>query len=139
LRGGSPEPPRHLSLAGREGRRCRAAGQEARRAKAFLALAYESAETAMVVGVLQMRLLVREAQSLKDKRRVIKSLRERLRHEFNVSASEVDALDRVQTAVLGVAVVTNDGAFADAVLAKVVDFTRRHRGAELVHYETEIL
>lgn len=93
----------------------------------------------MVVGVLQMRLLVREAQSLKDKRRVIKSLRERLRHEFNVSASEIEALDCVQTAVLGVAVVTNDGAFADEVLAKVVDFARRHRGAELVHYETEIL
>jgi uncharacterized protein YlxP (DUF503 family) len=92
----------------------------------------------MVVGVLQMRLLVREAQTLKDKRHVIKGLRERLRHEFNVSASEVDALDLVQTAVLGVAVVTNDGAFADQVLAKVVDYVRRSP-AELVRYETELI
>jgi len=92
----------------------------------------------MVVGVLQMRLLVREATTLKDKRRVVKSLRDRLRHEFNVSASEVDALDLVQTAVLGVAVVTNDGAFADQVLAKVVDFVRRSP-AELVRYETELI
>jgi uncharacterized protein len=93
----------------------------------------------MVVGVLEMRLAIRQAQSLKDKRQVVKSLRDRIRHEFNVSASEVDALDLPQTAVLGVAVVTNEGAFADQVLAKVVDFVRRSPAAQLVRYETEIL
>ena len=93
----------------------------------------------MVVGVLQMRLVIREATSLKDKRRVVKSLRERIRNKFNVSVSEVDALDRRQMAVLGVALVTNDGAFADKVMAKVVDLVRRTGGAELVDYETEVL
>ena len=93
----------------------------------------------MVVGVLQMRLVLREARSLKDKRRVVKSLRDRIRHEFNVSASEVDALDLKQTAVLGVAVITNSRTFADQVLAKVVDLVRRTGGAELGQYETEIL
>ncbi|HUU10958.1 MAG TPA: DUF503 domain-containing protein [Phycisphaerae bacterium] len=93
----------------------------------------------MVVGVLQMRLLIREASSLKDKRRVVKSLRERIRNDFNVSVSEVDALDRRQTAVLGVAIVTNEARFADQVLAKVVDLVRRTAGAELVEYETELL
>jgi len=93
----------------------------------------------MVVGLLQMRLVLREARTLKDKRRVVKSLRDRIRHEFNVSASEVDALDLKQTAVLGVAVVTNSRTFADQVLAKVVDLVRRTGGAELGQYETEIL
>jgi len=93
----------------------------------------------MVVGILEMRLVIREATSLKDKRRVVKSLRERIRNKFNVSASEVDALDRRQTAVLGVAIVTNDGPFADRVLAKVVDLVRRTGGAELIDYETEVL
>ena len=93
----------------------------------------------MVVGVLQMRLLIREATSLKDKRRVVKSLRERIRNEFNVSASEIDALDRRQSAVLGVAIVTNEARFADQVMAKVVDLVRRTRGAELIEYETEVL
>ncbi|MCX5671278.1 MAG: DUF503 family protein, partial [Planctomycetota bacterium] len=45
----------------------------------------------MVVGVLQMRLLVREAQTLKDKRHVIKGLRERLRHEFNAPLNDIIA------------------------------------------------
>ena len=93
----------------------------------------------MVVGVLEMRLVIREATSLKDKRRVVKSLRERIRNKFNVSVSEVDALDRRQTAVLGVAIVTNDGPFADQVMAKVVDLVRRTSGAELIDYETEVL
>lgn len=92
----------------------------------------------MVVGVLQMRLVLREARSLKDKRRVVKSLCDRIRHEFNVSASEVDALDLRQTAVLGVAVITNSRTFADQVLAKVVDLVRRTGGAELGQYETEV-
>jgi hypothetical protein len=43
------------------------------------------------------------------------------------------------TAVLGVAVVTHESAFADPVMAKVVDRVRRTPGAELVNYETEIL
>jgi len=93
----------------------------------------------MVVGVLQMHLAIRDAMSLKDKRRIVKSLRDRIRNDFNVSASEVDALDLRQTAVLGVALATNDRAFADQVLAKVVDLVRRSPGAELVKYETEIL
>ena len=93
----------------------------------------------MVVGVLQMRLLLRDAASLKDKRRIVKSLRERIRNEFNVSASEVDELDKWQTTVLGVAVATNQRAFADQVMAKVVDYVRRSPGSELVRYETEIL
>jgi uncharacterized protein len=93
----------------------------------------------MVIGVLQMRLLIREAASLKDKRRIVRGLCERIRNDFNVSASEVDGLDLQQTAMLGVTLATNDRKFADQVLAKVVDRVRRTPGAELVDYETELL
>ena len=93
----------------------------------------------MVVGILQLRIMIRDAQSLKDKRRIVKSLRDRIRNRFNVSVSEVDSLDRRQQAVLGVALATNDRVFADQVLAKVVDLVRATPGAVLVDYETEIL
>ncbi len=93
----------------------------------------------MVIGVLHMELAIREAHSLKDKRRVVKGLRDRIRAAFNVSVSEVDARDRRRSAVLAVAIVTGDGVFADQVMAKVVTLVRRTAGAELVHYETEIL
>ncbi len=93
----------------------------------------------MVVGVLQMRLAIRHAQSLKDKRRVTRSLRDRIRGDFNVSVAETGLLDRRRQAEMAVAVVTNDRRFADEILAKVVSVVRRTPGAELVHYETELL
>jgi len=93
----------------------------------------------MVIGLLQMHLAIRDARSLKDKRRVVKGLRDRIRAAFNVSVSEVGGQDRRQSAVLAVAVVTGDGAFADQVMAKVVSLVRRTAGAELVRYETELL
>jgi hypothetical protein len=93
----------------------------------------------MVVGILQLRLMIRDAQSLKDKRRIVKSLRDRIRNRFNVSASEVDSLDQHQQATLGVALATNDRVFADQVLAKVVDLVRATPGASLIDYDIEIL
>jgi len=93
----------------------------------------------MVIGVLHLQLAIREASSLKDKRRVLKGLRDRIRNEFNVSISEVDGQDRRRSATLAVALVTGQRAFADQVMAKVVSHVRRTPGAELVHYETEIL
>ncbi|RKY25628.1 MAG: DUF503 domain-containing protein, partial [Planctomycetota bacterium] len=55
----------------------------------------------MLVGTLEMFLLLRGAQSLKDKRRVVKSLKEKLRNRFEVSVAEVDGQDRIQQAVIG--------------------------------------
>jgi len=94
--------------------------------------------TAMVVGTLRVRLVIREARSLKDKRRVVRGLCDRIRSRFNVSASEVDLLDQRQEALLGVALATNERRFADQVLAKVVDLVRQTPGAGLVDYETEL-
>lgn len=91
----------------------------------------------MVVGVLELQLLVRGSQSLKDKRRVVKSLKDRIRHRFAVSIAEVDSLDSRERAVLGVALVSNDGRHATEVLSKVVDFVQKSYVAELVDYTIE--
>ena len=62
----------------------------------------------MIVGSLRVRLLVRESQSLKDKRQVVRSIKDRLRNDFNVSVAEVDAQDHRQLVVLGLAMVSNE-------------------------------
>src|SRR5215831_18292561 len=54
----------------------------------------------MIVGTLRVRLLLRESRTLKDKRQVVRSIKDRLRNNFNVSVAEVDALDNRQLAVL---------------------------------------
>jgi len=54
----------------------------------------------MIVGSLRVRLLVRQSRSLKDKRQVVLSIKDRLRNSFNVSVAEVDAQDHRQLVVL---------------------------------------
>jgi hypothetical protein len=93
----------------------------------------------MVVGTLELELLIRDAQTLKDKRRVIKSLKDRLLHRFPVSVAEVGSLDHWQHSQLGVAIVSNDSRHATEVLSKIVDFVRNSVTAELVDYTMEIL
>jgi uncharacterized protein YlxP (DUF503 family) len=75
----------------------------------------------MTIGLLTAELHIEEADSLKDKRQVLRSLLAHLRSEFNVSASEVGDHDIWRRATVGVAVVATDAAFANAVLDKVID------------------
>lgn len=93
----------------------------------------------MVVGTLQARLLIREARTLKDKRQVVRSILDRLRQEFNVSAAEVDALDKHQLAVLGVALVGRESYPVRTTLEKISEALRRHPVAELLGHEVEVI
>jgi len=92
----------------------------------------------MVIGALSLKLAIFGATSLKDKRRVVNSIKERLGKRFNVSVAEVGSLDRRQQAELGVALVANDGRFVESCLHKVVDYVRLDRSTSLVDYQVEI-
>lgn len=92
----------------------------------------------MTVGTLRLRLMIRASHSLKDKRRVIRSLKDRIRNRHNVSVAETDAQDSHQQAILGIAMVGTDGRYVDGGLAKIVDMVRTSRECELVDYEVEI-
>ena len=67
----------------------------------------------MTIGVLQLELSIGDAMSLKDKRRVIKSLKDRIAHGHNVSIAEVGALDAHRRSVLGIAMVANDRGYVE--------------------------
>lgn len=92
----------------------------------------------MIIGTLRIRLVLREARSLKDKRRVIKGLKDRLRGKFNVSVAEVDHQDERQRGTIGVAMAGTDKRYVNSVLSKLVDHVRSAPGAELVDYELEM-
>ncbi len=93
----------------------------------------------MVVGTLRVTLLIREARTLKDKRRVLNSIKDRLRNQFNVSVSEVDGQQNHRTAVLGVAIVANEVRAVQQVLGQIERLLRMHPIAELTAAEREIL
>lgn len=78
----------------------------------------------MVVGVMTAQLCMQGISSLKDKRTIVKGLTGRLKSRFNVSIAEVDHQDSKTIAVIGIAVVSNDGRFIDQQLDAIVSFMR---------------
>lgn len=76
----------------------------------------------MVIGTLQITVQVPDSQSLKEKRTVVRSITSRLRQTFAVAVAEVGDLDAWQSAVIGVACVSNNARHADEMCQKVLDY-----------------
>ena len=94
----------------------------------------------MNIGICKVRFHLPEKHSLKDKRRVVKSITSRVRSKYNVSIAEVDDQDLWQVLTLGISYVSNHSDHAHEVLSKVVDFIRSTKPeAEMIDYEIEII
>ncbi len=93
----------------------------------------------MIVGVLTIELAILEARSLKDKRRVIQSLKQRIRNSFNVSVAETDHTGDPKNCQLAIAMVSRETRPLHSQLDKIVDLVRRCGGATLLDYERELL
>lgn len=86
----------------------------------------------MVIGVLQVELRIHDSDSLKDKRRVVRSVKDRLHREHQVSVAEVGALDSCVTAILGISVVGSDGKRVAQTLDRICDKLLALHDAEVV-------
>ena len=93
----------------------------------------------MIVGVLRVELALLEAQTLKDKRRIIKGVKDRLHHRFNVSVAEVGFGDSPKRCRLGIAAVANESRFVHSMLDKMIDTLRHVAGLTLIDYKRELL
>lgn len=93
----------------------------------------------MVIGLLEMRLSMPENQSLKDKRMVLRSMKDRIHNKFNVSIAEIAEHDRWSEAGLAAVVVTVDRAHAHQVLESVVKYVEGHGEAVLRDYQIQML
>lgn len=92
----------------------------------------------MIVGTLKVRLLFRESRSLKDKRQLIQSIKDKLANNFNVSIAEVGEQDNRQMAELGLAMVSNETHPIKIALGKIVEALRVHPIAEMLDYQIEV-
>ncbi len=91
----------------------------------------------MIVSCLRIRLHLPGCTSLKEKRFVLKSLKDRLRSRFNISLCEYGSQDKWQLTDLGVATVTTDTRGADMVLQAVINFMEKDGRIVLVDIERE--
>lgn len=96
-------------------------------------------DATVVVGILQFELLIHDAESLKDKRRVVRSVKDRLHREHQVSVAEVDRLDNAAVAVLGLALVGREGRRVAEVLDQITAKLRSSTEAELGDVQREII
>ncbi|MYA79592.1 MAG: DUF503 domain-containing protein [Acidobacteriia bacterium] len=92
-----------------------------------------------VVGLLTLQLHIEHAHSLKEKRHVLKGLKDRLRKRFNVSVAEVDGQDTWQASVVAVVMVSRDRQRVQNQLAKAESEAERFLGADLIGREVEFL
>jgi uncharacterized protein YlxP (DUF503 family) len=90
------------------------------------------------IGVLQFTLEIPYAESLKDKRNVIKALKDRLRRSFNVSIAEVDDLDECTVATLGAVVAGSDVPHLNSTLDHLLNTLQDWRDGTFADHQLEI-
>ena len=91
------------------------------------------------IGVLTLELQIEHSHSLKDKRQVVRSLKDRLRSKFNVAAAEIDHQDSWQRAVIGVVTLAAHRPRVEEVLQRVEREAANLLGATLVGTQVEYL
>lgn len=92
----------------------------------------------MVVGIVRIELFIPGAQSLKDKRQVVRSLKDRLRERVHAAVAEVDHQDLWQRAALGMAVVGPDGAQVHELLNHARRITEEAYAAQITDWQERL-
>ena len=93
----------------------------------------------MPVGLLTLELQIQDAHSLKDKRQVLRSLKDKLRRRFNVAVAELDFQDVWNTSLVGIVTLSNAGQHVEETLQLVLADADRQLGRALVGHNVEIL
>ncbi|GBD19340.1 MAG: DUF503 domain-containing protein [Thermomicrobium sp.] len=94
----------------------------------------------MVIGVTRIAIEIPSAHSLKEKRKVVRSVIDQVKHRFNVAIAEVDGHAQWQFAELGVACVSTSPQHADEMLRRVLQFIEEHLAeGYLLDYQTEVI
>ena len=91
------------------------------------------------VGLLHLDVMIGDAMTLKDKRRVVKGFKDRIASRANVSIAEVDHLDNIRRGALAVAMVGNDSGYLRGALQRVVNAAKGNRTWVLLEYEIEVI
>ncbi len=93
----------------------------------------------MVVGIMEIDFKIFNTRSLKDKRRVVKSLIDKTKNLFNVSISEVDNNDMINYSTVGLACVSNSSRFVESLMDKILEFYDGNYDIEIVSARKELL
>ena len=88
----------------------------------------------MIVGVLEIELVIYSSRSLKEKRFVIKSIKDKLKNKFNIAIAEIDYLDKWQRAKIGIVTVGNEYSYVEKSIQKVFTYLDQWSEFEIVNH-----
>jgi uncharacterized protein YlxP (DUF503 family) len=89
----------------------------------------------MIVGILVIEILIHTSNSLKEKRYVIQSMKDRLRKKFNISVAELDYQDKWQRSEIGIALIGNQMNFVENSLQQIFNYLDNNESYEIIKYE----
>jgi uncharacterized protein YlxP (DUF503 family) len=92
----------------------------------------------MIVAVARLTLVIHDNNSLKGKRKVVRSLIEKVRHRFDAAIAEVEDHDLWQRAQIGVALVGNDSRLLESRLSQIMQFVENQHLAEIIDSQVEL-
>jgi uncharacterized protein YlxP (DUF503 family) len=92
----------------------------------------------MLVGVCRLEIFVPESGSLKAKRRVLSSIKKKIRNKFNVSVAEVENNDKWQRISLGISVVSNERKFIDMNVEEILKLIEKDGRMEILNHLVEV-
>lgn len=93
----------------------------------------------MVVAIGRIEVIIPEANSLKAKRKVVKSLIEKTKNKFHISVAEVALNDTWQRCEIGFALVSNDKDLANSIVDKIIDYMDSQNSGDIVVKEIEYI
>ena len=93
----------------------------------------------MFIGTLIFEIYISESNSLKEKRMIISSIKDRIRKRFNVAVSELDHLDKWQRAVLGIVTIANEHKVVESVLHKIFSILDSSSDFEVIAYQYDYM
>lgn len=93
----------------------------------------------MIIGILTVEILIPSASSLKEKRRALKSLKERLKNAFNISIAEIDHHDKWQRAKIAIANINANRRRVESQLSKIVNYIDGFGKVQLLDCQIELI
>jgi uncharacterized protein YlxP (DUF503 family) len=93
----------------------------------------------MAVGLLTLEIYIPDSRSLKDKRQVLRSLKERLRRKFNIAVAELDQQENAQRSQVGIVSISNNGGHLEQSLRTVLKEAENMLGRYLSDHDLELL
>jgi uncharacterized protein len=91
------------------------------------------------IALLTICLFIPASQSLKDKRMVLKSIKDKIHNQFNVSVAELDGQDKWQVSTLGIVMIGSDQRYMDGGLQKILSFVGSYPEIEITDHQIEFI